>query len=500
MFYEEILNQKNDSEIFIAIVGAIGIDLDSIHQIVSQKLKAFKYDTKHVKVSEHVLGEIFDEKPAFQHENERIEYYMDKGNVLREKFTGTISLGIATKISSLRKKSNEPNLRTAYFINSLKHPDEVQLLRKIYAHGFFLISIYSDEDRRIKYLTETRHIPLDKAKELIKRDTDESVKHGQHTADTFHLSDFFVNIDGNSDKLQNDIWRIIDLIFGNPYVTPTFDEYAMYMAFSSSLRSADLSRQVGAVITKDTAILSTGANDVPKFGGGVYWPFYSEDHQKIIDLPHGRDFKHGKDSNTQTKIEIIDEIINKLPKSVSQKFSEEEIIELKEHLKSSRLKDITEYGRVVHAEMDAILNCARTNISTLNTELFSTTFPCHNCAKHIVASGIKRVVYIEPYPKSKALDFHKDTIELKTIKRVSDKVIFEPFVGVGPRSFFNLFSISLGSGYEVKRKQKDGKIIEWIPQKASVRMPLPAGSYLDREISMVSDLQEIIKLAKNKED
>lgn len=193
-------------------------------------------------------------------------------------------------------------------------------------------------------------------------------------------------------------------------------------------------------------------------------------------------------------------IINKLPKSVSQKFSEEEIIELKEHLKSSRLKDITEYGRVVHAEMDAILNCTRTNISTLNTELFSTTFPCHNCAKHIVASGIKRVVYIEPYPKSKALDFHKDTIELKTIKRVSDKVIFEPFVGVGPRSFFNLFSISLGSGYEVKRKQKDGKIIEWIPQKASVRMPLPAGSYLDREISMVSDLQEIIKLAKNKED
>ncbi|MDN3612645.1 hypothetical protein QWZ16_23945 [Vibrio ostreicida] len=26
-------------------------------------------------------------------------------------------------------------------------------------------------------------------------------------------------------------------------------------------------------------------------------------------------------------------------------------------------------------------------------------FPCHNCAKHIVASGIKRVVYVEPYPK-----------------------------------------------------------------------------------------------------
>lgn len=496
MFYKEILSQKNDSEIFIAIVGAIGIDLDSIYRIVFQKLKAFDYTTQHVKVSTDVIGEIFDEELMFEHENERIEYFMDKGNDLREQFTGTISLGIATKISSLREKSHEPNIRTAYFINSLKHPDEVQLLRKIYTHGFFLISIYSDEDRRIKYLTETRHIQPDKARELVRRDTDESVKHGQHTADTFHLSDFFVNIDGDSDKLQNDIWRIIDLIFGNPYITPTFDEYAMYMAFSSSLRSADLSRQVGAVITKDTAILSTGANDVPKFGGGVYWPYYCEDEKKIIDFPEGRDFKRNEDSNTRTKIEIID----KLPENVSKKFSKEEISALKEHLKSSRLKDITEYGRVVHAEMDAILNCARTNVSTLDTELFSTTFPCHNCAKHIVASGIKRVVYIEPYPKSKALDFHKDTIQLKTIKGVSDKVSFEPFVGVGPRSFFNLFSISLGSGYEVKRKSKDGRTIEWIPKKASVRMPLPAGSYLDREISMVSDLQEIIKLAKNKDD
>jgi len=282
MFYKEILSQKNDSEIFIAIVGAIGIDLDSIYRIVSQKLKAFDYTTQHVKVSTDVIGEIFDEELMFEHENERIEYFMDKGNDLREQFTGTISLGIATKISSLREKSNEPNIRTAYFINSLKHPDEVQLLRKIYTHGFFLISIYSDEDRRIKYLTETRHIQPDKARELVRRDTDESVKHGQHTADTFHLSDFFVNIDGDSDKLQNDIWRIIDLIFGNPYITPTFDEYAMYMAFSSSLRSADLSRQVGAVITKDTAILSTGANDVPKFGGGVYWPYYCEDEKKLL--------------------------------------------------------------------------------------------------------------------------------------------------------------------------------------------------------------------------
>ena len=60
---------------------------------------------------------------------------------------------------------------------------------------------------------------------------------------------------------------MVDLWFGNPFITPTFDEHAMFLAFSAALRSADLSRQVGAVITKDSQILSAGANDCPKAGG-----------------------------------------------------------------------------------------------------------------------------------------------------------------------------------------------------------------------------------------
>ena len=44
-----------------------------------------------------------------------------------------------------------------------------------------------------------------------------------------------------------------------PYVTPLFDEFAMFMAFAAALRSADLSRQVGAVVGKSNEIISTGA-------------------------------------------------------------------------------------------------------------------------------------------------------------------------------------------------------------------------------------------------
>ena len=73
------------------------------------------------------------------------------------------------------------------------------------------------------------------------------------------------------DHLDTAIRRIIEILFGAPYQTPYFDEYAMFLSFAASLRSADLSRQVGAVITKDNEVLGTGANDCPRFGGGLYW-------------------------------------------------------------------------------------------------------------------------------------------------------------------------------------------------------------------------------------
>ena len=51
--------------------------------------------------------------------------------------------------------------------------------------------------------------------------------------------------------LYNSVSRLVELLFGNPFISPNFDEYAMFMAYASSLRSADLSRQIGAVIARE---------------------------------------------------------------------------------------------------------------------------------------------------------------------------------------------------------------------------------------------------------
>jgi deoxycytidylate deaminase len=169
--------------------------------------------------------------------------------------------------------------------------------------------------------------------------------------------------------------------------------------------------------------------------------------------------------------------------------------QLRNLLEKSRIRDLTEYGRVVHAEMEAILSCARRGVSTLDAELFCTTFPCHNCAKHVVDAGFKRVVYIEPYEKSKAWEFHDDSICEQHDKSLAldERVIFEPFSGIGPRQFYNLFSMQLGTGYEVVRKERHtGSAVDWKMSDARLRISMNPSSYIELEVDASQAFNDMI--------
>ncbi|MGF1868393.1 anti-phage dCTP deaminase [Photobacterium indicum] len=485
--HDHLNGSYSDSEVVIGLVGAVGTELTAIKQIIKDRLEMFNYTSEEVRISQDIIS-LFEEIPDDLSHFDKANALMTAGNTIREKSSDNsiLALAAATQINLIREQKSqsgdpEPLKRHAFIVSSLKHPDEVQKLRTIYSNGFFLIGIHSNEKRRKDFLMNNKSMSAEEAEQLIERDADESDKHGQHTRDTYHLSDFFIDFGANRDKAQHDIWRTLDLMFGKPYVTPTFDEFAMFMAFSSSLRSADLSRQVGAVMTKNKNIISTGANDIPQFGGGLYWPEYDSDGVKIIDKDNGRDWKRGYDSNAHEKKTIINDIVDTLPNDEMKE-------PLRKLLNLSGIKDITEYGRVVHAEMEAILACARSDISTKNAELYCTTFPCHNCAKHIVASGIKRVVYVEPYPKSKALNFHSDSITLELDD--DEGVKFEPFVGVGPRSFYDLFSTKLGAGYPIKRKDSNGNVVDWKKNDAVLRMQMLSTSYIERETAAASAISD----------
>lgn len=486
------------SELIIALVAPVGTNQEPLIQAIKSRLKHYNYKIEEIIKVSKLISELV--KVSYKNEDdeyERIDKLMSAGNNLRESKSSILALAASAKICKLRKKEQEttkesqlkPFSRRAFIIDSLKHPDEVQELRKIYGSGFYLIGTFSNTKQRKDYLHANLIISNNNIDKLMKRDEDEGLEYGQQTRNTFQLADIFIHLDYNRKKLDNDINRIFDLIFGNPFGTPTFDEFAMFMAQSSALRSGDLSRQIGAVIAKDNEIIASGVNDCPRYQGGLYWPKYDESEEKYIDEKNGRDFTRGYDSNKRQQELIIENIIQK----INEKIPNIDDNLLKEALKQSKIKDLTEYGRVVHAEMEALLFCARNNISSRGATLYTTTFPCHNCAKHIVASGIIRVVYIEPYPKSKAIEFHNEAISLEFKKSDNKKINFEPFIGIGPRKFFELFAMKSHTGRNIKRKDKAGNIIDWKPEESQTRISLLPFSYFDLEQKASNDFEHFCK-------
>ena len=471
-----MLRNIKDSELVLGIISTVGTDVDEVVRDLTEQLRFFRYTTELISVSQSIISQFEAGKEApFSSEFDRISHYMDLGNKIREETNDSSILmkGVARELYQRRATTDgepKPRPRTAYIIKSLKHPDEVAFMRETYGDGFHLIGVTSSYSRRLKTLMERKGLTKEKASELLDRDANEDMKQGQHTRDAFQHADYFICTTEDTDQTYNAVERLIDLLFGNPFITPNFDEYAMFMAYAASLRSADLSRQIGAVITKDDEILSMGANDCPRAGGGLYWPELAS-HGKYQDIQYGRDYMCGYDSNKKEQYKIIKSLLD----AFDITFSEENI----EIAKAAGIGDLTEYGRVVHGEMEALLACARNNISCRNATLYATTFPCHNCAKHIIAAGVKRVVYIEPYPKSKAFDFY--TVEISDSIPDGNKVVFEPFTGVGPQRYNDLFSMSSTRWYTKKRKNKDGTKLEWKREKAELRNPLALFSYLDAE-------------------
>jgi len=86
--------------------------------------------------------------------------------------------------------------------------------------------------------------------------------------------------------------------------------------------------------------------------------------------------------------------------------------------------------------MEALLSCARSGARVRGGTLYTTTFPCHNCAKHLVGAGIARVIFVEPYPKSKAVELHADALTFEE-SETTTKVLLSSEWGLGGISIFS---------------------------------------------------------------
>lgn len=486
-----------DAELVFAFVSPLGTPPKVVQDALSDALRRHDYEIAVLVRISQLLDEM-EETPEGERPEKRQERLMEAGNNLRREHGGDyLALTAITTINADRSQGAdgavEPRKRRAYVIRSLKHPDEVARLRHVYGKGFFLLGVSSPRQLRRETLIK-KNFPLDEANRLLDKDAAEEEKIGQQTRDTFELADAYLRIDGgDADTIKQKVGRIVDLLLSCPFHPPTQEEHAMFMAYAAALRSSDLSRQVGAVVANRSGdVVASGANDAPAPDGGTYWPPRIE-FTGETSVSEGSDYLRGYDSNERERNKILVGVIAALlPEEVvaTDNMTSEErcalIVKYKARLEGTGVLDLTEFGRAVHAEMAALMSCARSGVTPTGGTLFCTTFPCHNCAKHIVASGISSVVYVEPYPKSKAKDLHADSIWLPDEEHESQgaRVEFRAFEGVGPRRFVDLFSLSLGSGRPVRRKQKDadGARFDWQRGEGSVpRLPLDPRSYLERE-------------------
>lgn len=437
------------------LVAPVGTDIETVIDLLCSELTDYGYASEALRLSDY-LAELEDvEDFRSLPYDERLWAGMTAGDGLRRSWGqgDALALWAISDINATRDAHSKGDIeghamglhRHAFILRSLKTQDEVETLRAVYGSRFVLFAAYTPDDEREKHLAEMiegsrkskdrrswRHQPT----ELIERDHEEEIFGGQQVSRTFHRADFFVRA-ANRDVAREDIARSLAILFGDPFRTPTRDEFGLFQASGAAVRSAEFGRQVGAAIADaDGSVIALGTNEVPKFGGGSHWE---------EDGKGNREFElKAQDTNKchqeAMALKLARVAVTELDGDADDAEQDDaELANLATALLEGGLGRITEFGRAVHAEMDALLDAARRGVSVRDCTLYTTTFPCHTCARHIVAAGIRRVVFVEPYPKSHAGPLHEDSIAIAQ-SAAKDRVDFQPFVGVAPGRYLRYFN------------------------------------------------------------
>lgn len=470
----EVLRGLRANEVFIGVVGPAGAGSGTAAKILKSFLGEYGFKVEIIKASLLIRRAAEAKGLSVPGIDERkslagVKMMQDRGDELRkgelygwQEDHSAVARLVLREISKWRAKFQEQNFSAAeiepdgkphaYIIDSLRHPAEVYFLRRVYQDAFSMLGIVCDPKSREQRIRENffdrskwgEPETKNQVKEFLTRDEDAPSKHGQHVADTFHEADFFVDNSRDGDEnltltgMNDQLRRFVDLITQRKIVRPLISETAMHQARSAQMRSACLSRQVGAALVDSLGnLVAIGTNDVPRAGGGLYGESFSVE----VGGDERCAFRNEVFcSSNREQNKIIDEFIAEFPEIAG---STEKSLILKK-LRSTRLGGLIEFSRAVHAEMDAILSASISGVSPRGCRMFVTTYPCHYCARHIVAAGIDEVQFIEPYPKSKATELHDDSIATDAEawsppSGGGTRVLFRPFVGVAPRLYRRVF-------------------------------------------------------------
>lgn len=441
--------------------------------IEEKQYSELNYDT--CKKIDQAFSEIHELKKEIQNiEHKENEWLQNLGDNLRgtgnpfieysnSRFkTLAILANEANKIIKYTRRREDGKKNDFFVIDTFRNPEEVYFFRKRYG-SFFLCSIYAKKALRLERLQKHYFEALDN-RDQGKGNSPKDL-HKQNVPGCVLISDYAINNESSRNDLNYQLIRLLVLINKPGWITPTTEEVFMHMAYSLSLRSRCLSRQVGAVITnEDGFVIGAGWNDVGSGQLGCslkcvedytkysspdsllsVWekPFECFKDAHLLDKYHDEDYFCFKDVQSDyliyKKIDEnikFEEIINGVEDGKVKDVLLDGFETLKRSLKDKINVKRLEYARALHAEENAILQVATYGgMGIKGGTIYTTTFPCELCAKKIYQSGIKRIVYTEPYPESIS-----ESIFLKDGVR---NISIEQFEGVKSNSYYRLFKSRL---------------------------------------------------------
>jgi len=328
-------------------------------------------------------------------------------------------------------------------IDSIRNDEEVRILQKRFTN-FFLFAIDASKKNRWNRMKKLYADDDVQFNQDDKRDAggDDQPDYGQQVSKCMRMADVLINNDRDFnehvDKIGKNpieeygqkLGRYIKLIKQPGFKAPSFDELYMHHAYSVGLRSVCLRRQVGAVIVREckkniqskgelherdvveTYLIASGCNNVPAstYLCGPPNKDYPDCYRKICKKDYAS--KNIFCKKCGAKLNLKDTRCNSC---------KEEVFNF-----PGKILDLC---RAIHAEEAAILQSSKLGIPIDSSVLYTSTFPCLLCSKMIISSGIKKIIYLEPYPGKESLAMLE-----------SCGILVVKYEGINSRAFVRLFN------------------------------------------------------------
>lgn len=391
---KERIDSTHTEELVIALCGPLGSPMKNVASKLEQVLReVFDYETVVLGVDQYIhdfaarQGRVIPTRPV-----ERRNALTELGGQMRSEFGVSVLAELAVNDirygrgkSAMASQDHESTTRRiCHVIDSIKSPQELDLLRTVYREVLYVTGVHSPlSDREVTLKAEG--LETSDIGALMDRESGEEVAAGQSVEQTFSRCDFFLRMDSYTDsQLRSRVERFLHLVLGTRVITPTRSETAMYAAASAAGNSACLSRQVGAAVTDEAGeVLALGWNDVPRPFGDLY----------VTDLavdPNGERDKrcwnygekcHNDEEKSLFAAHVVDALAPLIKEGEHRRAAE--LV-----AKNKKLRGLVEFSRAIHAEMHALLTALRqTGERVRGGSIFVTTNPCHACARNRCASA-----------------------------------------------------------------------------------------------------------------